>query len=109
MGYLIDSGLKMTLEMSIEIDMEEEVDAIVISAECGDMDGVKKHYEEYQKMNRLRTLGYEMLIDGGLKEWDWQWAADNGHLCDMDWIWFKEDLDKAVVSKEEFDKKWKVG
>lgn len=107
MACLVDSGLKMTLWMAIEIDVGDEVGEIVMAAERGDMDGVRKHYEEYQKMDRLRDIGYLMLIDGGLKEWDWQWAADGGHLCDMDWEWFKDDLEKAKVSKEEYDKKWK--
>jgi hypothetical protein len=107
MGYLIDSGLKMTLGMAIELDVDDEVGEIVMAAEKGDLDGVQYHYKEYQRMERLRNIGYEMLIDGGLKEWDWQWAADKGMLCDMDWEWFKEDLEKAKVSREEFDKKWK--
>ena len=107
MGYLIDNGLKITLGMAIELDVDDEVGAIVMAAEKGDLDGVKKHYEEYQKMERLRSIGYEMLIDGGLKEWDWQWAADEGMLCDMDWEWFKEDLERAKVSKKDFDKRWK--
>ena len=109
MGYLIDSSLKITLGMAIELDVDDEVGEIVMAAERGDMAGVQKHYEEYQKMERLRNLGYEMLIDGKLKDWDWKWAADGGHLCDMDWEWFKDDLEKAKVSREEYDKKWKSG
>lgn len=106
MGYLIDNGLRMTIGMSLEISLDEEVGKIVVAAEKGDMAGVQEHYLEYQKCNRLVDLGYEMLLDGGLKEWDWKWAADTGRLCDMDWEWFKEDLEEAKVSREEFDKKW---
>ena len=107
MGYVIDSILKIQVGMSIELDVDDEVGAIVMAAEKGDLVGVRKHYDEYQKMSRLSNLGYEMLIDGGLKEWDWQWAADEGMLCDMDWEWFKEDLEEAKVSKEDYDRKWK--
>ena len=109
MGYVVDSGLKITLGMAIELDVDDEVGEIVLAAEKGDLVGVRKHYDEYQKMSRLSNLGYEMLIDGGLKECDWQRAADGGHLCDMDWEWFKADLERAKVSREEYNKKWKVG
>jgi hypothetical protein len=109
MGYVINNGLRFTIGMSLEISLDEEVGEIVMAAEKGDLVGVREHYLEYQKMNRLVDLGYEMLLDGGLEEWDWQWASDTGHLCEMDWEWFKEDLERAKVSKEEHDKKWKVG
>lgn len=109
MSYLIDNGLKMLISMSLKPSLEDAVADIVTAHENNDDDGVRKHYLEYQKVNRLIDLGYQMLFDGKLKEWDWQWASDNGYLCDMDWEWFKEDLEKAKVSKEEHDKKWKQG
>jgi len=109
MGYVIDSILKIQVGMSIELDVDDEVTQIVMAAERDDKDGVIEHYNKYKKAKRLRDIGYEMMIDGKLEEWNWQWAADGGHLCDMDWEWFKEELENAKVSREEFDKKWKRG
>ena len=48
------------------------------------------------------------MIEESLDDWDWKWAAEGGHLCRRDWEWFGEDLKKAGVSKEEYDKKWDV-
>jgi len=107
MGYLLDNELKMTISMCLEMNLDDEVGEMLMAHERGDDDGVKEHYQKYLEANRLVDLGYEMLIDGKLEKWDWQWLADGGHLCDMDWVWFKDWLEKDGVSREEYNLKWK--
>ena len=103
----IDSFLKFQV-YDLGIHRDEAVSGIVIAHEKKDDDGVKKSYKDYQLYDRMIQIG-ESMIDGGLENWDWKWVANEGHLCDMDWKeeWFKDNLEKAGVSKEEYDKKWK--
>ena len=69
---------------------------------------VKEIMDSYEQNQRLLHLGIEM-IEESLEDFDWQWAADEGQLCERDWEWFEKDLGKAGVNKEAHDKKWKVG
>jgi len=104
---------RFLLELQIA-DMEsyrdEAVCDIVIAHEKKDDEGVKKWYHEYQVYDRMVKLGYEMLLEGKLEVYDLKWAANEGWLCDMDWEedWLKNQLEKAGVNKEEYDKKWKA-
>ena len=84
-------------------------DAVFNMAEAygrGNQEEMDKARDEYFKRDQLLDKAI-LHIENGKHDWDWQWLADDGHLCDHDWIWFKEDLEKAGVSREEFDKKWK--
>lgn len=95
--------------MDLEIYRDEAVGDILLGHDHKSDKEVEKAFKEYERYRRLVEMGYEMLFDGKLEEWDWHWLADGGHLCDRDWYddWFKKDLEKAGVSKEEYDKKWK--
>ena len=107
MPYLIDNGLKFTI-VDLEIFRSEALGGMVYAHDEKDDETFKKCFKEYERIDRLITMGYEMLIEGKLKEWDWKWLADGGRLCRRDWYedWFKKDLEKDGVSKEEYDKKW---
>jgi hypothetical protein len=105
---LIDNDLKLVLA-DLELCLDETVGGILVGHETNDEDKVDESFGQYSRTRRMLDLGYKMLIDGKLEKWDWQLAADKGWLCDMDWGWFKDDLEKAGVNKEEHDKKWKAG
>lgn len=73
----------------------------------GNEKGVKELTLEYEKTREMIRMGTQM-IEAELDDWDWKWLAEGGHLCQMDWVWFGDTLEKAGISKEEYDKKWKV-
>lgn len=106
MENTMDSILEIQV-WDLEIYRGEAVGGMVLAHEKRDDIEFEKCLEDYKKMDELCKIGYDMM-KGGLTEWNWKWVADNGHLCDMDWIWFKEDLEKAGVNKEEYDRKWKA-
>lgn len=91
----------------LDIYVDEAVGEILVAHKNNDEAAINKALESYHRSRRLVSLGWEMVMEG-LKEWDWKWAADSGNLCDKDWEWFKEDLEKAKINKEEFYKKWAV-
>jgi len=91
----------------IDICVDEAVGEILEAHKKNDEEAINKAVEDYHKSRRMVYLGQEMLMCG-LKEWSWQWAADEGQLCERDWEWFAEDLKKAGVNKEAYDKKWNV-
>ena len=104
---LINNDLKWVLS-DLWISLDEAVRGILVGHETKNEDKVDESFRQYSRAGRMLDLGYKMLTDGKLDKWDWQRAADEGWLCDMDWVWFKDDLEKAGVNKEEHDKKWKV-
>lgn len=107
MSYLIDTSLKFTI-MDADLSINDCVGDLTVAYETGNKEAIEKAWDQYHKFRRFVALGYLMLLDGKFDNWNWQWAADEGHLCDMDWVWFKRDLENANVNKEQFDKKWKT-
>lgn len=105
--YLIDSSLKFILA-DLDLSEHEAVCGIVQAHRDNNDSKVNESYDQYLKIRRLISIGEEMLIDMKLEHWDWQKAADEGYLCEMDWIWFKDKLEEAKVNKEEYDKKWRI-
>ena len=95
--------------------MVHEIRLCIDDAFYGALDARKENNEEkvkelmdlYERNQRLLHLGIEM-IEESLEDFDWKWAAEGGHLCVRDWEWFGDRLKEAGVSKEEYDKKWKV-
>lgn len=107
MSFLLDSGLKF-LVADLQVSLDDNVGEILVGHENKDEKAIQKALEDYDKNCRLFNMGLQMIIDGNLKEWDWKWLAERGNLCERDWEWFGERLREAGVSKEEFDKKWKL-
>jgi hypothetical protein len=105
---IIDNTLKLLIT-DMEISRDEAVSGMLSGHYHEKYDKIQECFKQYEKYDRLVRLGYQMLLDGNLEDWDWKWAADTGYLCDMDWEWFKEDLEKAGINREEFEKKWKAG
>lgn len=86
--------------------MREAVGGILVAHDKKDEKGIKDALVEYERIDKLIDHGM-IQLEAGQKDWSWKWLADTGNLCDRDWVWFKDDLEKAGVSKAEFDKKWK--
>ena len=106
MTKLYDTWLMFQIH-DTEISRDEALGGILVAHDKGDEAMLKKEVDEYWKMDRAVQLGYEMLLVGELSEWDWVWAAKNGHLCQKDFEWFAEDLAKSgVKSYEDFMENW---
>jgi len=97
-SFYIDTNLKFLLA-DLYVSKEVSISGIVNGAEKNDMGEVKKEYLNYMKKDRLYELGLVMLLDGKLTDWDWKWASDNGHLCNKDFEWYKEDLEKHNIKR----------
>jgi hypothetical protein len=101
MSYLIDNSLKFLIQ-DLEIYDGEYVGGIMDGHDRNDNQKVKENFEDWEINRRMISLGYQMLIDGKLEEWDWKWAAKNGKLCDMDFEWFKREFEKEGITKEKY-------
>lgn len=101
-------GFMLNFQMTeIWLNIEESVCHMVQCHDKKDEEGFKKAFEEFKKHSQSYLIG-EKMRDHNLEEWDWKWAAETGHLCNYDWILFGDEIIKAGVSKEEYDKKWKT-
>ena len=103
---IINNNLKFTIE-DIELSQNEAIGGMLVGHDEKDDEKFQKAFHEYEKYDRLLQLGYEMLIDGKLDDWDWKWAVKLGYLCEMDFEWFELDLKKAEINKEEYYEQWK--
>jgi len=91
----------------MEVSRHEAFGGVLVAADKWDKDALKKAEDEYWKTDRAVQLGYEMLLIGELAEWDWIWAAKNGHLGKKDFEWFGEDLAKVgVKSYQDYIDNW---
>jgi len=106
MGYLLDTSLKVTIAMLFEVGVNDALEDMLLANDKGDKERFEKSYLEYTRQKRLVELGYEMMLDGKLKEWDLKWSAKNGHLCNMDFEWFKEMLEKEGITKDNYRTEW---
>jgi len=105
MACVIDDDLKMMIQMQLMLELEDTVYNMLDACKKGEEEATNKYLEEYNKLNRLIELGYEMIIDGKLKKWDWKWLYEGGKLSQMDWLWFGKDLKESGLSEEEYYKK----
>jgi hypothetical protein len=102
-----DSNWLFFIVSDLRIYEEEAVYALIDAHVKGDQIEIDKATDYYQMRNQLVSKALEHIECGKKDKFDWKWLADEGKLCDKDWEWFKEDLEKAGVSREAFDKKWK--
>jgi len=72
----------------------------------GNDEEFEKSFQEYLRYHELVHKGIDMMRYR-LDNWDWKYLANNGDLCDNDWVMFKEELEEAGCSREEYNKKWK--
>lgn len=78
-------------------DMNEAVGGMLAGFDKKDDKEIEKCMEEYSKNERVVRLGMQMMLDGKLQEWDWQYAESRGWLCEKDFEWFKAELDAEGI------------
>ena len=104
--FKCDTDLKFTLAM-LDTERSNAVGGILVGHNNKNDDEVNKAFEEYNKFDRLMGLGLKLLVDVGLKEFDWKYAAAHGWLCEKDFEWFNDELTNEGIFKNDYLANWK--
>jgi hypothetical protein len=102
--FICNTDLKFMLAM-VDNERNEAVYDIVTAHKEGDA-AVDKAIKQYQKLDRMVDMGLKMLVDAKLDKWDWKWLASHGWLCELDFEWFKKELDEEKITKDDYLANW---
>lgn len=96
--------MPISLFLDLELDIVISETVYDIAHEENNEERLKK-YKEYEKYDRLFKIGQNQ-IKCGLKNWDWKYLAEGGHLCERDFEWFKEEIENAGIDIAKYIEKW---